>query len=68
MVEAPILIYSNYDKRFLFYTDASYQGLDFILAQKDDQEREYPVHYRRRKLRSNERNYTITDLECLSIV
>src|ERR1044071_7975114 len=68
MIEAPILAHPDYDKEFILYTDASYQGLGFILSQKDDQEKEYPVRYGGRKLRPAEQNYTITDLKCLGIV
>src|ERR1044072_5424651 len=67
-MEAPILAHPDYDKEFTLYTDASYTGLGFILAQTDEQGREHPVRYGGRKLRPNERNYTITDLECLGIV
>ena len=36
MMEAPILAHPDYEKEFILYTDASYLGLGFILAQKDD--------------------------------
>ena len=68
MMEALILAHPDYEKEFTLYTDASYQGLGFILSQKDKQGKEHPVRYGGRKLRSNEQNYTITDLECLGIV
>src|ERR1044071_7246978 len=68
MTETPILVHPDYEKEFTLYTDASYTGLGFILAQKDDQGREHPVRYGGRKLSPAERNYTITDLECLGIV
>src|ERR1044072_4868218 len=68
MTETPILAHPDYEKEFILYTDASYTGLGFILVQKDDQGREHPVRYGERKLQPAERNYTITDLECLGIV
>jgi len=68
MTEAPVFAHPDYDKEFILYTDASYTGLGFILAQVDEQGREHPVQYGGRKLRSAERNYTITDLECLGII
>src|ERR1044072_1601369 len=68
MTEAPILAHPDYDKEFILYTDASYTGLGFILAQKDNQGLEHPVRYGGRKLQPAERNYTITNLECLGIV
>ena len=33
MTEAPILAHPDYEKEFILYTDASYTGLGFILAQ-----------------------------------
>ena len=36
MMETPILAHPDYDKEFILYTDASYQELGFILAQKDE--------------------------------
>ena len=68
MTKAPILAYLNYDQRFFFYTNVFYQGLDFILAQKDERRKEHLVRYRGRKLRPSEQNYTITDLKYLGIV
>ena len=68
MTEAPILAHPDYDKEFILYTDASYQGLGFILSQEDEQGKEHPVRYGGRKLRPSKKNYTITDLECLRIV
>jgi len=43
MIETPILVHPDYDKEFILYTNASYQKLDFILSQKDDQGKEHPV-------------------------
>src|ERR1044071_4059699 len=68
MTETPILAHTDYDREFILYTDASYTGLGFILAQEDEQGREHPVRYGGRKLQPAERNYTITDLKCLGIV
>ena len=68
MTKASILTHPDYDKEFILYTDASYTGLGFILAQIDDQGQEHPVRYGGRKLQPAEQNYTITDLECLGIV
>ena len=54
MTEALILAHSDYEKEFIFYTDAFYTGLGFILAQIDEQGKEHPVRYRRRKLQAAE--------------
>src|ERR1043166_4822978 len=68
MIEAPILAHPNLDESFILYTDASYTGLGFILTQKKADGKEHPIRYEGRKLTPSERNYTITDLECLGII
>ena len=68
MITAPVLAHSNYEEPFILYTDASYDGLGFILAQQGSDGKEHPVQYGGRKLKPAESNYTITDLECLGIV
>ena len=68
MITAPILAYPNYEKSFILYTDASYEGLGFILVQKKPDRKEHLVQYGGKKLKPAEKNYIITDLECLSIV
>ena len=68
MITAPVLAHPNYEKEFILYTDSSYNGLGFILAQQDDNGKECPIQYEGRKLKLFEKNYTITDLKCLGIV
>ena len=68
MISVPILAHPDYNKKFILYTDALYEGLGFILAQVGDDRKEHPVQYGGRKLKPSEQNYTITDLECLGIV
>ena len=68
MISTPVLAHPDYNKEFILYTDVSYDGLGFILAQIGNDGKEHPVQYGGRKLKPSERNYTITDLECLGIV
>ncbi|UYV78663.1 hypothetical protein LAZ67_16002321, partial [Cordylochernes scorpioides] len=50
------------------YCDASTQGIAGVLKQVHPVGNIYPVQYYSRALRSYERNYTISELECLAIV
>ena len=64
---APVVRYPDFNKPFLLYTDASLTGLGAVLAQKNGNE-EYVIAYASRTLTPPERNYGITELECLAIV
>jgi len=68
LITAPILIYPDFSKRFLLFTDGSYVGLGAVLTQLDDQQKEHVVAYASRTLNNAERNYAPTELECLAAV
>ena len=68
MTTLPILAYLNFEKSFILYTDASTFTLGAILSQKDKEEREYVIIYASRTLNKHERNYSITEMECLAVV
>ncbi|UYV78764.1 hypothetical protein LAZ67_16002677 [Cordylochernes scorpioides] len=50
------------------YCDASTQGIAGILKQVHPDGQIHPVQYFSRALRAHERNYTVSELECLAIV
>jgi hypothetical protein len=64
----PILAYPKFKKPFIVYTDASTYALGAILSQKDEKGRECVITYASRTLNKHERNYGITELECLAVV
>jgi hypothetical protein len=68
LTQTPILAHPNFEKDFILITDASADGLGAILAQKNEDDKEVVIAYASRSTNNNERNYPITDLECLAIV
>jgi len=68
LISAPILIYPDFKRKFLLFTDGSYVGLGAVLTQLDDQNRERVVAYASRSLNNAERNYAPTELECLAAI
>src|SRR5579862_614334 len=68
LTKDPILAHPNFDKEFILITDASIDGLGVVLSQKNDKDKEVVIAYASRSTNKNERNYPITDLECLAIV
>jgi len=64
LINAPILKFPCFEKEFIIRTDASYDGIEGVLLQKDEKSgKEHPVHYISRSLNKHEKKYGITDLE-----
>ncbi|GJV00209.1 putative reverse transcriptase domain-containing protein [Tanacetum coccineum] len=63
LCEAPILALLEGNDDFVIYCDASHQGLEAVLMQ-----REKVIAYASRQLKPNEENYTTHDLELESVV
>src|SRR5262249_24118346 len=68
LMNAPTLQYPDFERPFVLYTDASGTGLGAVLSQKDDDNKERVIAYASRSLNKAERNYGITDKECLAII
>ena len=68
LITPPILAYPDVNKPFIITCDASTTGLGYILSQKDDLGFERVVEFSGRSLRNAEKNYTITELEALSVI
>ena len=68
LTSPPILAFPDFNKQFILYTDASGFAISYILGQKDEKGRETVVAYGGRALRASEKNWSITDRECLALV
>ncbi|GBP06340.1 Transposon Tf2-6 polyprotein [Eumeta japonica] len=65
---APILSQPNFSKEFIIQCDASRVGVGGVLFQYDDEGKEHPIAFVSQKLNKAQRNYTVTELECLAAI
>ena len=61
-------MYPDFFKQFIVQTDASLTAIGGVLSQINDQGEEHPVAYCSRTLNQAERNYTVTECECLAVI
>lgn len=66
--EAPVLISPDYGRQFIVQCDSSKFGVGAVLAQKNDEGLELPVAFFSKKLNKAQSNYSVTELECLSVM
>ena len=67
LVKPPILGFPDLDRPFTLYTDCSNQAAGAVLCQKQGSV-ERVISYAGRKLSDSEKNFSITEKECLSLV
>lgn len=68
LMTTPILLFPNLNKEFFLSTDASTTAVGFILSQQGDDGRMRPIEFGGRALRSNEKFWSISEIECLALV
>ena len=68
LTSEPILQFPDFKQHFILYTDASDFGLGAVLAQRPHNGKETVIGYASRTLNSPERNYNITEKECLAVI
>lgn len=66
LISAPILVNPDFTKRFYIQCDASSTGVGSVLFQVSDSGVENPIAYMSKKLNSAQRNYSVSELECLA--
>jgi transposase InsO family protein len=65
---APVLSNPNFKKPFLLACDASKEGVGAVLSQEDDEGADRPIAFWSKKLNDAQKNYSISELECLAAV
>ena len=69
MTTTPVLAYADMNKEFIISTDASRDSIGYILSQVQDGDgEEHPISFGGRSLRQNERNWSVTHIECLALM
>ena len=68
LVSKPVLCIADPSKPYILYTDASDIALGAVLMQRDEDGQLHPIAYASKTLNDAQKNYTVTDRECLAIV
>lgn len=68
LTSAPVLSHPDFSKPFVIQCDASQLGVGGVLYQVDENGEEHPISFMSRKLNTAQRNYSVTEQECLAAV
>lgn len=68
LTTAPVLKNPDFSKKFYIHCDASDFGIGAVLVQLDEERNENPIAFMSRKLNSAQRNYSVTEKECLAAI
>ncbi|KAH8234084.1 hypothetical protein KR038_001292, partial [Drosophila bunnanda] len=66
--EAPVLCSPDFSKPFAIHCDASKTGVGAVLVQVSEEGDERPIAFISNKLSKAQRNYTVTEQECLAAI
>lgn len=68
LTTTPVLSNPDFSKKFFLHCDASEYGIGAGLVQLDENGVEKPIAYMSRKLTTAQRNYSVTEKECLATI
>lgn len=66
LISAPVLVNPVFTKNFYIQCDVSSTGIGSVLFQRAENGAENPIAYISHKLNSSQRNYSVTELDCLA--
>lgn len=68
LTSAPVIKHADFSKRFYIQCDASDYGIGAVLFHLNELNEEHPIAFFSQKLNSCQRNYSVTEKECLAAV
>lgn len=68
LTQSPVLRHPDFAKPFFVQCDASDVGIGGVLFQKDEDGGEHPIAFMSQKLTPAQKNYSVTERECLAVV
>lgn len=68
LTSAPVLRHADFSKPFFIQCDASEYGIGAVLFQLNAEGHEHPIAFYSKKLNKCQRNYSVTEKECLAAV
>lgn len=68
LTTTPVLSNPDFTKKFYLHCDASDYGIGAVLVQLDESGAEKPIGYMSKKLNTAQRNYSVTERECLAAI
>jgi len=68
LTSAPVLQNPDFDRKFYLHCDASDFGIGAVLVQISKDGEEMPIAFMSRKLSKSQRNYSVTERECLAVI
>lgn len=68
LLNDPVLVNPDFQKHFFIQCDASKTGVGAVLFQKSEDDVDHPIAFMSKKLNAAQRNYSVTELECLAAV
>lgn len=68
LTTAPVLTHPDFTREFFIQCDASITGVGGVLFQVDNDGEEHPIAFMSVKLNPAQRNYSVTEQECLAAI
>lgn len=68
LTSTPLLVHPDFSKPFYVQCDASDVGIGGVLFQYDTNGDEKPIYFYSAKLNSAQKNYSVTERECLAVI